>query len=153
MFISVLDLFKVGIGPSSSHTMGPMVAAADFSARVGAYLDGLTDGSVAQGARLRCTLRGSLAHTGHGHATDRAVALGLSGYTPIAVAGEDVDALVARIGKAPALLLGAQKHPLAFSAASDIVFDLGEPLPEHPNGMIFESSPMEITCNTSSTTR
>ena len=74
MFISVLDLFKIGIGPSSSHTMGPMVAAKDFRDRIQSFVANHTVPSFLQ---VRCTLRGSLAFTGKGHATDRAVTLGM----------------------------------------------------------------------------
>jgi L-serine dehydratase len=76
MFLSVFDVFKIGVGPSSSHTMGPMTAAADF-------LDLLrTTEARSKAAAIRVTLHGSLAFTGRGHATDRAVALGLLGHRP-----------------------------------------------------------------------
>ena len=91
MFISVLDLFKIGIGPSSSHTMGPMVAARDFRKRIQTFYSshpGNLD------ARIRCTLRGSLAFTGKGHATDRAVLLGIHGHTPQGLANQNVNDLV-----------------------------------------------------------
>ena len=87
MFISVLDLFKIGIGPSSSHTVGPMVAARAFVASIAKNKG---PGLLPADARLRCTLRGSLAFTGRGHATDRAVALGAHGYRPEAVTALDV---------------------------------------------------------------
>ncbi|MDE0114363.1 MAG: L-serine ammonia-lyase, partial [Albidovulum sp.] len=74
MFLSTFDIFKIGIGPSSSHTMGPMVAA-------GMFLDDLRKSHFTP-AGLRASLHGSLAFTGKGHATDRAVALGLSGFLP-----------------------------------------------------------------------
>ena len=99
MFIGVLELFKIGIGPSSSHTIGPMVAAADFAVRIGAYAKdhrGVAD------AGVRCTLKGSLAYTGKGHATDRAVVLGLHGFTPPGLATEDVDALISAVADATA---------------------------------------------------
>src|SRR6056297_2686078 len=89
MFISVLDLFKVGIGPSSSHTMGPMVAAARF-------LDTLR-ASPFSAAGLRARLHGSLAFTGVGHATDRAVILGLAGFRPEDYDADAADAALARI--------------------------------------------------------
>ena len=79
MFISVLELFKIGIGPSSSHTMGPMAAAREF---VGLVRKFFAAHQYAQTTHIRCILKGSLAFTGKGHATDRAVALGLHGYTP-----------------------------------------------------------------------
>src|SRR5690554_841550 len=74
MFLSVFDMFKIGIGPSSSHTMGPMVAAARFLARL--------EASPFRAQGLRASLHGSLAFTGQGHATDRAVILGLAGFSP-----------------------------------------------------------------------
>ena len=79
MFISVLELFKIGIGPSSSHTLGPMVAAYDFIDRI--KNQKLIKPGIS-GTLIRCTLKGSLAFTGKGHSTDRAVALGLHGYLP-----------------------------------------------------------------------
>lgn len=80
MFLSVFDIFKVGVGPSSSHTVGPMIAAAHF-------LDLLRDGrqkvpGAGKLARLGCSLHGSLSFTGKGHATDRAIMLGLAGFVP-----------------------------------------------------------------------
>lgn len=136
MFISVLDLFKVGIGPSSSHTMGPMVAAAAFRRSISRH--------VAQGdltvepssCRVRVLLKGSLAWTGQGHATDRAVVLGLNGYTPRGLITEDVNALMADLWQR--VRLTTDTWSLAFAPPDDVVFDRGEPLPEHPNGMIFQ---------------
>ncbi|MCB1800481.1 MAG: L-serine ammonia-lyase [Gammaproteobacteria bacterium] len=134
MFISVLDLFKVGIGPSSSHTMGPMQAASDFVADLPEWRAAHPD---VQLVRVRCILRGSLAYTGRGHGTDRAVLLGLHGYTPKVVAGDDIDQLVARLSK-QSYIAPAGTAKITFDPASDIVFDTGEPLPQHPNGMIFQ---------------
>lgn len=79
MFISVLDLFKIGIGPSSSHTMGPMTAANVFRDHVDQLVSQTPDDL---NYRVYCVLKGSLAFTGRGHATDRAVALGLHGHSP-----------------------------------------------------------------------
>ena len=134
MFISVLELFKIGIGPSSSHTMGPMVAARNF---VELIRDRISADEDTQGMSIRCTLKGSLAFTGKGHATDRAITLGLHGYSPEAVANEDVDSLVNRISACEMITIDDLKA-IRFSPVQDIVFDKGEPLPEHPNGMIFE---------------
>ncbi len=127
MFLSVFEMFKVGIGPSSSHTMGPMVAAARF-------LDVLR-GSPFAAHGLRASLHGSLAFTGVGHATDRAVKLGLAGFTP-----EDYDAAAAETALAE---MRAQKAVtpdglgrLAFDPDTDVIFDYGQPLPGHSNGMI-----------------
>ncbi len=88
MFISVLDLFKPGIGPSSSHTVGPMIAANRFLDDVAGYLK-QNPNAVAR--QVRCTLKGSLAFTGKGHATDKAIVLGMHGYIP----GELVEVKVA----------------------------------------------------------
>ena len=134
MFISVLELFKVGIGPSSSHTMGPMIAAAEFLTAVKQYLSSCDN---EQALHICCTLRGSLAFTGKGHATDRAITLGLHGYTPKSAADEDIDAVVNRLWQAQSVVVDKQ-YKLLFSPAKDVVFDKREPLPEHPNGMIFE---------------
>lgn len=134
MFISVLDLFKIGIGPSSSHTMGPMVAAKDFLDKIRDYP--ASDDEITSLA-IRCTLRGSLAYTGKGHGTDRAVTLGLHGYSPADLGTRNVDELVDRLWRSEAIGLGEGRE-IRFSPAVDIHFDRGEPLPEHPNGMIFE---------------
>ena len=134
MFISALELFKIGIGPSSSHTMGPMIAAGAFLKRCRNALD---QRDAREGATARCILKGSLAYTGKGHGTDRAVALGLHGYTPASLAGTDVDALVGRIWAEQALQLD-HGHNIAFSPADDIVFDRQETLPQHPNGIVFQ---------------
>lgn len=133
MFISVLDLFKVGIGPSSSHTMGPMRAAHDFLARVDEISHSFSRQSV---YCVRCVLKGSLAYTGKGHATDRAVTLGLHDYLPEELAKEDVNALVTRLEQEDTLIL-KNGGKIKFKPDEDIIFDKGEPLPQHPNGMIF----------------
>lgn len=133
MFISVLELFKIGVGPSSSHTMGPMVAAQDFARRIHDVMAGVSAG---QTPTVRCTLRGSLAFTGKGHATDRAVTLGLHGYSPAAVAMQDVDSLVARLWVEREISVADKA--VCFWPERDIIFDRGAPLPQHPNGMIFE---------------
>lgn len=134
MFISVLELFKIGIGPSSSHTMGPMVAAKDFVDRLRLYFPAPRD---FHDHSLRCTLRGSLAFTGRGHATDRAVAMGLHGHTPERVADQVLETIIDRSWKKQVVDV-APNHQIRFSPDDDIVFDQGPPLPEHPNGLIFE---------------
>ncbi len=134
MFISVLELFTIGIGPSSSHTVGPMVAAKDFTGRL-RHLSECP--ALEQHCRIRCILKGSLAYTGKGHGTDRAVTLGLHGYLAADVAGRDVDQLLAAIWKRRSVVLGDGRSIL-FSPERDILFDLGQSLPQHPNGMIFE---------------
>lgn len=134
MFISVLDLFKIGIGPSSSHTMGPMVAARTFRDKI---LDWLPAHSPIENLRVRCVLKGSLAFTGKGHGTDRAVVLGLHGYTPLSLIEQDVAALVERLWQQSELECG-DNTGVIFIPHDDIEFDQGKALPEHPNGMIFE---------------
>ena len=133
MFISVLDLFKIGIGPSSSHTMGPMAAAGDFRKRIIAFL---SENRPQHPLHVRCTLKGSLAFTGKGHSTDRAVALGLHGHSPQGLASQDVNALVESLFTHHSITLA--EGSIEFEPALDIIFDRGEPLPEHPNGMIYE---------------
>ena len=132
MFIGALELFKIGIGPSSSHTMGPMLAARLFLQHLGSHAPGQL-----AGARVRCTLKGSLAFTGRGHNTDRALVLGLHGYQPEDLVGQDVEALVDALWQRRSIRVEGAAE-LAFVPSDDIVFDLGEPLPEHPNGMVFE---------------
>lgn len=134
MFISVLDLFKIGVGPSSSHTVGPMVAAQDF---VGRIREQALDAASLEGAIIRCTLKGSLAFTGKGHSTDRAVALGLHGYLPVSLVDSDVQALVTQLWQSDRVELD-QNRTVQFSPSRDIIFDTGKPLPQHTNGMVFE---------------
>ncbi|NOZ51903.1 MAG: L-serine ammonia-lyase [Gammaproteobacteria bacterium] len=134
MFISVLDLFKIGIGPSSSHTMGPMIAASDFRNRIEVFI---AEHERDSGIHVRCILRGALAFTGKGHATDRAVTLGLYGYLPGDLVAQDVNVLITSLWRRRVIAL-SEAHSVKFCPEEDIVFDRGKPLPEHPNGMIFE---------------
>ena len=129
MDMSVFDLFKIGIGPSSSHTVGPMVAARRF------LVDFQVEhGSLDKVVGVEAALYGSLALTGIGHATDKAVILGLMGETPQHVAPETVDARLAAIEAAGKIhLLGA--HCVPFTAATGLLWHKSESLPEHPNGM------------------
>ena len=136
MFISVIELFKIGIGPSSSHTMGPVLAAVDFIQSVKEYC---AKQALSNEYHLRCILKGSLAYTGKGHATDHAVALGLHGYSPENLASTDVNALVKKIWKDDSINIDGN-YAIAFVPDHDIVFDKTETLKEHPNGMIFELS-------------
>ena len=136
MFLSVFDIFKVGVGPSSSHTMGPMVAARRF-------LDALRDGAdrvpgSGPPARVGCRLHGSLAFTGKGHATDRAVILGLAGFDP----GDfDAAAAASALGRiADTGTIAPDRLPeLAFVPERDLVFDFGPALPGHANGMVLSA--------------
>ncbi len=132
MFISALELFKIGIGPSSSHTMGPMVAAHAFLQILEQHDYLPPDAHL----KIHCTLKGSLAATGKGHATDHAIALGLHGYLPSDVAKHDLEALTSQIYSSQAIQL-SHGHTISFSPKQHIIFDT-KPLLEHPNGMIFE---------------
>lgn len=134
MFISTLELLKIGIGPSSSHTMGPMLAAKEFTQLIEKYLIAHDN---TRKLSIRCTLKGSLSATGKGHATDRAIALGLHGYLPKDVAHHDLETLVKRIWNNQSVNINDTQQVL-FSATNDIIFDQGKALPEHPNGMVFE---------------
>ncbi|NBD30133.1 MAG: L-serine ammonia-lyase [Alphaproteobacteria bacterium] len=129
MFLSVFDMFKVGVGPSSSHTIGPMVAAARFLDHLRAQPFGV--------AGLKASLHGSLAFTGVGHATDRATILGLAGFR-----ADDYDAARAETELAR---IEAEGHvtpeglgQLVFRPADDLEFDYGPPLAGHANGMILK---------------
>jgi L-serine dehydratase len=121
MFLSVFDLFKIGIGPSSSHTVGPMVAAQRFLEA--------TAGTAAH--RIRVSLHGSLAFTGKGHGTDRAIILGLAGETPRNIDPDRVDSTLAQMRST------CRAGALHFDPDRDIIFDFGPALPGHANGMIF----------------
>jgi L-serine dehydratase len=127
---SAFDLFKIGVGPSSSHTMGPMTAACRF-------VEGLRErGLLERTARVGVDLYGSLALTGKGHATDRAVLLGLSGERPDRIDPDAADRSVARIRESGRLALGGS-HEIAFDEAADLRFLQRERLPHHSNGMRF----------------
>ncbi len=124
--ISVFELFKIGVGPSSSHTVGPMKAAAAFAA-------GLVErGAIERVAAVEARLFGSLAFTGKGHATDKAVILGLSGLTPDTVDPDAADALAAEVRETKRLRLAGMRS-LSFDPATAIVFDVLTPSPAHPN--------------------
>ncbi len=110
------------------------MAANAFRDRVRRYADANTN---IQGARITCTLKGSLAFTGKGHATDRAVTLGLHGYSPADAACTDIEALLAELWDQEMITV-ADNRTVQFSPDACISFDQGEPLPQHPNGMIFE---------------
>lgn len=127
MFLSVFDMFKVGVGPSSSHTMGPMVAAARF-------LD-LMRASPFHFHGLRASLHGSLAFTGIGHATDRATILGLAGFEPDTYDAEKAEAVLEEI-RQTGVVRPEGLPALQFEPREDLRFDFGPNLPGHANGMI-----------------
>jgi L-serine dehydratase len=131
MFLSVFDMFKVGIGPSSSHTMGPMVAAARF-------LDTMR-ASPFHFHGLRASLHGSLAFTGVGHATDRATILGLAGFAPDTYDADRAEATLAKI-KETRVIEAPGLGTLAFDPGRDLVFDYGPALTGHANGMILRAT-------------
>jgi L-serine dehydratase len=130
MELSVFDIFKIGIGPSSSHTVGPMRAA-------GFLLDKLDKhGIFDQVTRIRCQLFGSLAATGKGHHTDRAVVWGLQGERPETIEPDDQEGLLHGVIETGELVLGGRKT-IDFRPDRDIVFKPDDQLPHHPNGMHF----------------
>jgi L-serine dehydratase len=128
--VGLVDLFKIGIGPSSSHTIGPMKAAATFVGGLGAVAPRV--------ARLLAFAYGSLAWTGRGHATDRAMALGLSGLMP-----DTIDPALARTRHAEICREGRIVLPcgriVAFDPARDVIFDTTTQFDRHPNAMAFEA--------------
>lgn len=131
MFLSVFDMFKVGVGPSSSHTIGPMVAATRFLDHLRAQPFGV--------AGLQASLHGSLAFTGVGHATDRAVILGLAGFRADDYDAAKAEAALARIATDHTVSpdgLGT----LRFHPKDDLIFDYGPALPGHANGMILKGT-------------
>ncbi|WP_028916342.1 L-serine ammonia-lyase [Pseudoxanthomonas sp. J35] len=131
MAVSTFDLFKIGIGPSSSHTVGPMRAAARF---VGHWL--VEPGRVAEVARVRAEVFGSLALTGRGHGTDKALLLGLEGHLPDTVDPDAIPGLLARIRSEGSVRL-APGHAIAFDEKRDLVMNKRQKLPFHTNGMRF----------------
>ena len=128
MNVSAFELFKLGVGPSSSHTMGPMTAACRFLERLGSRLTNV--------ARIEVTLYASLALTGRGHATDRAVILGLAGFAPATFDPDAGDAVIAQVAEARWLVLGGG-HGIAFDPDRDLVWEGRTRLPQHPNALKF----------------
>jgi L-serine dehydratase len=130
--LSVFDIFKVGIGPSSSHTMGPMRAACEFVASL--KRDGLLDATQQVAVRLY----GSLALTGLGHGTDRAILAGLEGGLPESVEPQSIEATLERVRSSGRIrLLG--EHEIAFDEPMQLLFMHHERLPRHSNGMRFSA--------------
>ena len=135
MFLSLFEIFKVGIGPSSSHTMGPMVAA-------GRFLELLKSGVGAPGAgaavKVTASLHGSLAWTGKGHHSDRAVLLGLDGQHPAALDPAAVEGIVAQVRREKCVRPEGL-DALEFDSEADLVFDFDEVLEGHANGLRFSA--------------
>jgi L-serine dehydratase len=133
MPVSTFDLYKIGIGPSSSHTVGPMRAAVRFVTRW------LADtGALERTARVRVEVFGSLAMTGRGHGTDKALLMGLEGHWPHQIDPDAIPATLERIrGEKTVRLLGT--HPIAFDEKRDLVMNKRQKLPFHTNGMRFSA--------------
>ena len=135
MFLSVFELFKIGIGPSSSHTMGPMVAAEYFLNEIKNGEWPRREGDVVD--RIQVSLHGSLAFTGKGHATDRAIILGLAGEKPSQIKPDDVDGILARANSSKEVT--PANHPTyQFDPETDLIFNYDVMLPLHTNGMTFK---------------
>src|SRR5690606_33759103 len=131
MAVSTFDLYKIGIGPSSSHTVGPMRAAARF---VEHWLD--EPGRLHEVVRVRAEVFGSLALTGRGHGTDKAVLMGMEGHHPNSIDPDIIPAALERIrGEKRILLLG--RHPVPFDEKRDLVMNRRQKLPHHTTGMRF----------------
>ena len=128
MNVSAFDLFKLGIGPSSSHTMGPMTAAGRFLEHLGPRVD--------QAARVEVTLYASLALTGRGHATDRAVILGLAGFSPRGLDPDRADQVITEV-RANHWLSLAGRQGIVFDEATDLKWEGRTRLPPHPNALKF----------------
>ena len=126
--VSIFDIFKIGIGPSSSHTVGPMKAARAFAVQL----------SATEPARIEVTLHGSLAFTGRGHGTDTAIILGLAGAEPETLDPDAVPGMLAAIAETREITL-ASGATLPFAPDDDIVFDYETELPRHTNGMRFRA--------------
>ncbi len=132
MALSIFDIFKVGVGPSSSHTVGPMIAAVRFVRRLeeAELLD--------QVKRLHIELFGSLGATGYGHASDTAIIVGLMGHLPDLVDTELIPDMIEQVRQHNKVKLLDQVE-VDFNPDTDLIFNLEESLPEHPNGMRFKA--------------
>jgi len=128
--ISVFDIFKIGVGPSSSHTVGPMKAARQF-------VLGLAN-MAGQVARIQVTLHGSLAYTGKGHGTDSAVILGLIGCEPETLDPDDVEGMLRTVHESARMTVPGIGE-IGIAPNDDIIFEFGEELPRHTNGMGFSA--------------
>mgnify|MGYP000055940869 FL=1 len=129
---SIFDLFKIGIGPSSSHTVGPMVAGNRFITLLEQH------DLLSQVTRVNVSLYGSLALTGKGHATDTACILGLMAQSPETVNADDVPTMLSTVAQEKTLMLGAT-HPIYFESQQNIIFHFDKFLPQHSNGMVIEA--------------
>lgn len=130
--LSAFDIFKIGIGPSSSHTLGPWRAAQQFANGI------VSAGLLSQVVELKVLLYGSLAKTGRGHGTDIAVQLGLCGYDPVTMDVNTVGPVIMGILNRNELVLAGEKI-ISFSPLNDILFLSAESLPAHPNAVTFQA--------------
>lgn len=130
--ISVFDLFKIGVGPSSSHTVGPMIAARRFLLHLESC------GQLDHTARVLTHLHGSLAHTGKGHATSSAILVGLQGEIPSEINAPRIPDMVKTIIRSKCIKL-LNKKSIEFIRKRDVIFDYQKTLPQHPNGMTFRA--------------
>jgi L-serine dehydratase len=130
---SIFELFKIGVGPSSSHTVGPMIAAQRFMS--GCLADANVSSAI---ARVQVKLYGSLALTGIGHATDTAILAGLSGCLPAVSEPEELQAVVKELRSTGRLRI-AKDRDIPFEEARDLIWLRNEVLPQHPNGMEFSA--------------
>lgn len=139
MALSVLDMFSIGLGPSSSHTVGPMRAAAQF-------VNSLDADTLAATQRAQVELFGSLGATGIGHHSDTAVILGLAGHDPATIVPEQVDDIIAQVETSATLELAGSTR-VDFDRAHDVILHLSKSLPGHPNGMkssVFDADGNEL---------
>lgn len=136
MFLSVFDVFKIGIGPSSSHTMGPMSAANRFLDLILSNDWPRPTGAMVAG--IKVSLHGSLAYTGIGHGSGRAVVLGLMGEQPNTVDPDRMDTIISSV-EAQGMVTPPGHPAYAFQPADDLIFDRKIPLPGHANGMTFSA--------------
>lgn len=130
--ISVFDIFKIGVGPSSSHTLGPWRAAQQFTASLTA------NGAISEVEQVKILLYGSLAKTGIGHGTDIAVLMGLSGDDPVTCDVDDIHPKVNRIKESQEMILSGT-HTIPFIYENDLIFLFNESLPAHPNAVTFQA--------------
>src|SRR5699024_167529 len=145
MALSVLDMFSIGLGPSSSHTVGPMRAAARF-------INGLDTDTVAATTRAKVELFGSLGATGVGHHSDTAVILGLAGHDPATIVPEQVDDIIAGVESSGTLELAGSKT-IEFDRTQDVILNMQESLPGPPNGRkstLFGADRQELAAEISS---
>ncbi|MEJ2904634.1 L-serine ammonia-lyase [Pedobacter panaciterrae] len=130
--ISVFDIFKIGIGPSSSHTLGPWRAAQQFTASL------KQQNLLGEVEQIKILLYGSLAKTGKGHGTDVAILLGLAGADPVTFDVNSIECTIESIKKEQSLILAGEK-PIEFNYDEDLIFLLFESLPFHPNAVTFQA--------------